>query len=283
MKTNIYSALTICTVASLGVIAHTQTAAALSYQQVEQQVASSKAVDVVVYPGRISTIDFSATREYITYTGLGDRSRLVYSTDLPLDSGSSQTVFLKPIETLHFPGATTTSITNLIVKTVDNQGTTRVYNFQVKHSNSSVANLGLKIVPSKYQKDPKNAGIKISNNRTASLDDVAEGLRRAISLNYTSKNDPVVYKIRNFIAIAKNGNSTPVEAASMVQLDLAVVTALAELAFEPFTTSTPIEKKSSGNNGVVINTFNQLKTEKPSTKTNDKSNQQTTKTSVTNN
>ena len=118
----------------------------LSYQEVSQDLAISKIVNISVNPGRIAVIDFSATEQAIAYIGLGDASRVVYNTDFPLQSGSAQTIFLLPIERLDFPGTTTTRITNLVLKTVDPTGKSRIYNFQINHSNS-ITNLGVKITP----------------------------------------------------------------------------------------------------------------------------------------
>ncbi|MDJ0691485.1 MAG: hypothetical protein QNJ41_23645 [Xenococcaceae cyanobacterium MO_188.B32] len=165
----------------------------LNYEQVGQETAIASGINVSVNPGRIAVIDFSATDEAISYLGLGDASKVVYNTDFPIQSGMAQTIFLLPIEELEFPGATTTKITNLVAKTVDAGGVSRVYNFQINHS-QSVVNLGVKIMPQTLQAiaDVNRSGIKVSYGRTANLDDVARGLTLAISRGFTTNLSGVI-------------------------------------------------------------------------------------------
>ena len=207
----------------------------LNYEQVGQETAIASGINVTVNPGRIAVIDFSATDEAISYIGLGDASFVVYNTDLTIQSGMAQTIFLLPIEELKFPGATTTKITNLVVKTVDAGGVSRVYNFQINHS-QSVTNLGIKITSQTLQAsaDVNRSGIKVSYGRTANLDDVARGLTLAISRGLTTADDPVVSKVRRFIALARNGELTVLESAISAEIDLAVISSLAEMALDQF-------------------------------------------------
>ena len=215
--------------------AETTVVANLNYEQVGRETAIASGINVSVNPGRIAVIDFSATDEAISYIGLGDASQVVYNTDFPIPSGMAQTIFLLPIEELKFPGATTTKITNLVAKTVDGSGVSRVYNFQINHS-QSVANLGIKIMPqtSNAIADVNRSGIKVSYGRTANLDDVARGLTLAISRGFTTADDPVVGKVRRFIALARNGELTVLESAQAAEIDLAVISSLAEMALDQF-------------------------------------------------
>ncbi len=214
----------------------------LNYQEVSQETAIANAINVSVNPGRIAVIDFSATDQAISYIGLGDASRVVYNTDLPLQSGSAQTIFLLPIEELDFPGATTTRITNLVTKTVDASGVSRVYNFQINHSNN-LANLGIKITPQTRNSlaDIERHTIKVSYGRTANLDDVARGLTLALERGLTTADDPVVSRVRRFIALARNSELTVVESAQSADIDLAVISSLAEMALEQFSFELPDE------------------------------------------
>jgi len=214
----------------------------LNYQEVSQETAIANAINVSVNPGRIAVIDFSATDQAISYIGLGDASRVVYNTDFPLQSGSAQTIFLLPIEELDFPGATTTRITNLVAKTVDASGVSRVYNFQINHSNN-LANLGIKITPQTRNSlaDIERHTIKVSYGRTANLDDVTRGLTLAINKEFTAEDDPVVGKVRRFIALVRNSELTVVESAQSADIDLAVISSLAEMALEQFSFELPDE------------------------------------------
>lgn len=207
----------------------------LSYEQVSQETAIANGINVSVNPGRIAVIDFSTTDEAISYIGLGDASRVVYNTDFPIPSGTAQTIFLLPIEELDFPGATTAKITNLVAKTVDAKGVSRVYNFQINHSNS-VANLGIKITPQIRNRiaNSDRQVIKVSYGRAANLNDVERGLKLAINRGYTKADDPVVAKVKRFVALVRNGDLSVIESAETVGVDLAVISSLAEMALEQF-------------------------------------------------
>ena len=209
--------------------------ASLNYEQVGQETALANGINVSVNPGRIAVIDFSTMDEAISYIGLGDASRVVYNTDFPIASGTAQTIFLLPIEELDFPGATTAKITNLVAKTVDAKGVSRVYNFQINHSNS-VANLGIKITPQTRNRiaDVDRQVIKVSYGRAANLNDVERGLKLAIDRGFTKTNDPVVAKVKRFIAKVRNGDFSVSESAQSVDVDLAVISSLAEMALEQF-------------------------------------------------
>jgi len=139
---------------------------------------------------------------------------------------------LFPIQPLTFPGATTAKVTNLVVKTIDSTGKKYIYNFGILHSPGQPTHLGVQIVFTTGTNT-----IHLSNGRTGSLDDVEIGLQRAISRGYTRASDPIVLKVKNFLAIARNQNLSLAEAAKSAGVDLAVITELAKISFETFTQS----------------------------------------------
>jgi hypothetical protein len=206
----------------------------ISYQELEQKIGAKHSSDIPVYSGRISSIDFSGTDEVINYIGLGDSSKVVFHTDLPIESGTAKSIFLRPIQSLQFPGATTTLITNLVVKTRAEDGNSRLYNFNIVHSKGNPANLGTQIVTrsesSKKQID--NAKMKTDSGRIVSLNDVRQGLERAISKGYTDKSDPIVYKVKRFLIIARNQDMSTIDAANAAEVDLTIINELAEMAYE---------------------------------------------------
>jgi hypothetical protein len=213
----------------------------LGYRYHNNTVGSQTALDVKVYPGRISSIDFSQTDETVYYINLGDSSRIVYNTDFPIDSNAAQTIFLKPIQPLRFPGATTAKVTNLVVKTVDRSKRTHLYNFQLIYNRSQPSSLGVQITANDRTLDTQSSNSKridLGGGRTASLDDVERGLSLAISHGYTESSDPIVAKVKTFLAIARNRDKfSLIEAAKDADLDLAVVTELARVAYEPYNNS----------------------------------------------
>lgn len=118
----------------------------LTYQYVDRNRATAGSIQVQVAPGRATPISFSQTDEAITYILLADASRLVYTTDAELETGRAKTVFLRTIQPLLFPGATTNSVTNLIVRTVDATGRYRLYSFNIVHSNN-LRYIGVQLLP----------------------------------------------------------------------------------------------------------------------------------------
>lgn len=205
----------------------------IKYQQIEQNQATKTAIFTSVYPGRVTTIDFSPVKQTITYIGLGDASRIVYNTDSPINNGMAQTLFLRPIQPLNFPGTTKAKITNLIVKTIDLNKVPHLYNFQIIQSTGTATNLGVQIVKSNHSLS--STQINLGNGRTATINDIYIGLQRAISRGYTSPNDPVVKQVRQFLAIAQNQDfnelSLP-EIAKQIGLDFAIVVELGKISFE---------------------------------------------------
>jgi putative lipoic acid-binding regulatory protein len=227
MKFNLISKITVATILLItNPVINQARASNLTYQRIEQNKAIQGINKIEVVPGRISSIDFSATQETIIYLGIGDASRLVFNTDFPLEQGLAKTIFLRPIQPLKFAGATTNLLTNLVIKTIDLQGQQRLYNFQVVHSPKTTNYLGISIIPSRENQDQ----IAIGQGRIASLDDVEIGLKLAISKGYTLPEDLVVDQVRQFLAIVRNQNLTIPEAAQQVNLELQVIVELAKIA-----------------------------------------------------
>ena len=90
---------------------------------------NSKAINIEVWNGRATAVDFSGVNERITQIFLADPTHFTYATDTPLDSGQATTVFLRKIQPLKFPNLTTTNITNLFVKTRTSDGKVHLYTF----------------------------------------------------------------------------------------------------------------------------------------------------------
>lgn len=195
-----------------------------TYQLVDRDQAAMNGVRVQVAPGRATPISFSHVDETITYLLLGDPSRLVYSTDAALETQQAKTVFLRVIQPLDFPGATTTPVTNLIVQTVDAQGQERLYTFDLIHSSHPRA-LGVQIVPARPMAAPPEAF-----NITA--EEIQMGLRQALLRGYTSADDPVVAKVHQLLEIGQAGDRLLLEAAQSVELPWAVLVELGRLAQE---------------------------------------------------
>jgi hypothetical protein len=207
--------------------------------RVSQQRARNYASPVMLYGGRSSVIDFSATGEVITYIQLSDLSQIVYDTNAPLETGAARTIILRPIQPLTIEGTLAAVVPNLVVTTVDGAGESHTYLFDLYHHPDSVPDRsessGITIVPAADLRTVQRTTHTAQRPHTlqteagaATLNDIERGLAVAIEAGYTPADDPVVFAVREAIALARNG--TPLrDAAAQLQVDLAVLTSLGEL------------------------------------------------------
>lgn len=206
-----------------------------AYRVVGRDAAFATTTNVPVWAGRSTTIDFSQTGEIITYIGIADPSRAVYNTDADITTNQARTVFIRVIEPLHFPGATTTLITNLSIKTRTPDGEIRLYTFNLVPSQGTPTSNGIAIAPIAFGVEQT---LVIGDKQVATLDDIQRGLEEAIALRYTTPNDPVVFKVREFLALARNTMTIP-KAAQQAGVSLSVITSLGQLGRSLFQRDTP--------------------------------------------
>lgn len=197
-----------------------------AYRLIEKDTAASNRIQVQVTPGRATPISFTQTDEAIAYILVADPSRLVYTTDTDLKSGRATTIFLRAIQPLKFPGATTTAITNLLVQTVDQAGQKRLYNFDIIPQRRNTGYVGIQIANAIAGQQT----LLIDKNRRATVDDIETGLRIAINRGYTNKNDPVVSKVQQVLALLRNSRVTIPEAATSVGVPVEVISELGRMA-----------------------------------------------------
>lgn len=210
----------------------------LAYQVVDRTRATTSTVQVQVAPGRATPISFSQTDETITYILLADASRLVYSTDAELETGQAKTVFLRVIEPLRFPGATTAPVTNLMVQTVDARGQNRLYTFDVVHS-SNPRYVGVQILPAIVRSQASST----VGSLNLTTDNIQTGLNIAIMRGYTAIDDPVVAKVRQLLHLMQTENMTVSGAIHSVGIPLEVLIELGQLIQEE-QPSLPIQETS---------------------------------------
>jgi len=193
----------------------------------------SKAIDVKVWTGRATAVDFSGVNERITQIFLADPTHFTYATDTPLDNGQATTIFLRKIQPLKFPNLTTTNITNLFVKTKTTYGKAHLYTFNLLHSNSSPVYSGLSISNKTPLPDGGKPTLEVGTFRRATINDIERGLVSAIRKGYTPPSDPVVTKVRKFIALARNtSDKSLVEIAQNTKVSLPLLTELGLLGIE---------------------------------------------------
>ncbi|MEA5574778.1 hypothetical protein [Calothrix sp. UHCC 0171] len=194
---------------------------------------NSRAIEIKVGNGRATVIDFSGINERITQVFLSDPSNFTYSTDTPLENGQSATLFIRRIQPLRFPNLTTTSNTNLFIKTRNSDGQSHLYTFNLKKISSAPIYSGIAIsnqTPNSVGHEPS---VQVSSSHKATISDIEKGLIIAIRRGYTSASDPVVTKIREFIALARNtSDKTLIEIAIQTKVSLPLITELGLLGIE---------------------------------------------------
>jgi hypothetical protein len=200
---------------------------AATYQTIGRETAIAGSVKLQVAPGRMTTIQFQSD-EIITAVIIADPSRMVYTASAELGSPQAKSLFLKRIEQLDFPGATTTWVTNLMVQTVDPAGQQRLYNFDITPVSEAPRFVGVTIVPAIAGQQT----LQMANNRTASIRDIEEGLQIAIRKGYTTEADPIVAGVQQVVAIVRSENVSLTDAALRANVPLAIVAELAAIAWE---------------------------------------------------
>ena len=203
----------------------------VKYNLVSTADAVKGAIPVTLYFGKIISLDFTDAGEYITFIAPSDRSQFVYNTDLPVNSGEAQSVYLLPIEKINFKGTYQTSHPNLIVKTIDSSGNSKQYNFIINFSSGVMTSTGIKIIPSSKKSPNDSNKIRVSARQTINADDIERGLRIAIVKQYIKADDPVVNKVRNFVFMLRNGNSVN-DAITHTGINPSVVESLGEMYLE---------------------------------------------------
>lgn len=196
-----------------------------NYQIIDRATAIGSPMDARVMQGRITAIDFTLSDETIKSILLGDPSRSVYTTDATIESGKAKIIYLRSIQKLNFPGATTAYVTNLTVTTLDRQGQTRNYVFNLIPSKVNTNYIGIRITSNNLAQSITFQGHSVT------ADDLEVGLQRSISYNYTRRDDPVVNKIRQMISLMRQG--TPIRAAAQSSnVSIPLITALARIAMQ---------------------------------------------------
>lgn len=222
---------------------------------VRQEQAGNETLSVDLYDGRGTVIDFAATEQTITSIFLADPSEVTYTTDYPLESNQAQAIFLRPIEPLNFDDLPSTVVTNLIVRTRHNaKEFMYVFNLvpQSQAGNSQAS--GIRIVPEGRMDDFSTAmgevdrgttgrTLQIQGNTTATVDDIAVGLQRAIERGYTAPDDPIVRQVRSLLALMRNEPISFSQAAQRQGLSLLLLTRLAEIGLEPVSENLPQSRR----------------------------------------
>lgn len=220
-----------------------------STQKIPRLDAVGRTIRLELYPGRATVVDLSQTKEIIVSVLLADQSNITYTSDYPIESGRSKTLFLRRIQDLDFPGATEATITNLWIKTRSPDGTEHLYSFDLFFASGGVgmAN-GVQILPEKTGQDvgsedrnnslslPDNTLI-VSKGRRATISDIEEGLQIAIRRGYTPADDPIVLRIEEILLEVRNSSRSLDGVAQQKQVNILVLSELAEIALDNYSST----------------------------------------------
>ena len=184
--------------------------------------AQNKPTPIKLIPGQISAIHFN-NGEKIEYLNLSDRSKIVYSVNAPTDTGATQSIFLKAIEELHFPGEITTSQPNLYVVVLDSQGQQKQYQFVF--DNAEQQETEINIVAPEVKPTPPTKTIRTELGE-ASLDDIRTGLKYKLSRGDFSDSERSALNVAEAIAIALNEDQSLLAVARELDIPLALLSEL---------------------------------------------------------
>ncbi|NJL51125.1 MAG: hypothetical protein HC930_00995 [Hydrococcus sp. SU_1_0] len=203
----------------------------IKYDLVSTADAVRGAIPLSLCFGKIISLDFTEAEEYITFIAPSDRSQFVYHTDLPVNSGEAQSIYLLPIKKVDFQSTYPASHPNLIVKTINSSRESKQYNFILNFSSGVMTSMGIKIVPpiKKSLDDPHK--ITVSASQTINADAVEQGLKIAIAKQFVKSDDPLVNNVRNFVFMLRNGHSVN-DAIVATQVNPSVIESLGEMYLE---------------------------------------------------
>ncbi|NET14898.1 MAG: hypothetical protein F6K08_19720 [Okeania sp. SIO1H6] len=252
-------------IASLAIMSNRALSVPPAIETVTAPKALAETKEVILVPGRQSLIEFR-NGETIQFISLADVHQIVFSTDLPVDTGRASVIVLKTIEPLRLKGVVETpSIrsvreedypyetiypTNLVVVTSNQNNEKRTYIFDLTISltrTPQVSN-GVAIVPEVLP--PTEELLTLTDGRQASLLDIRRGYVEALKGKYTAYKDPVVEKIKNFLDLARHGVAF-IEAAQRAELPFAVVESLAEIGLQTAATDAIDDNRPSLLRGLI--------------------------------
>ncbi|NJL52303.1 MAG: hypothetical protein HC930_08925 [Hydrococcus sp. SU_1_0] len=209
-------------------VAAIATEAPVKYDLISTDDATKGIIPITLYFGKIVSIDFTDVGEYITYIAPSDKSQFAFNSNLPVETKEAQSIYLLPIKKIDFQGTYQTAHPNLIVKTINDLGESKQYNFLASFSSGVMASTGIKIVPPTKPTLLDSHEIRVSAGQTINADAVEQGLKIAIAKQFVKADDPVVNKVRNFVFMLRNGNSVN-EAIAQTGINPSVVESLGEI------------------------------------------------------
>ncbi len=221
---------------SMGIIMLSAFPAFADSLRIEEDKASSDPTIVSVVNGQASSIMFE-NDQIINFVLLPDQSRTVFTPNAPIDSGKTTALYLRKIEEIDVPGATKSNSPNLVIETLDQQGKTQQYEFIIDATGSATDRdkIIIESAPPPPEPPPEPEPKILTTVETtygsATPEDVALGLERAIDEGSISADGTVAAATREYIALVRNGNSAN-DAIAQTDIPLSVVAELGRLGQE---------------------------------------------------
>ena len=199
--------------------------------EVEDKIAQTQPTTVSLNQGKATAISFE-NDEVITFVLLSDQSKNVYTLNAPIESGQAQSIFLRQIKTLKIPGTTTNKNPNLFVVTTNAQGKQKNYQFTI-NNDSDVDSYQIAIEPELQLPLPK---IKLKKTIVTALGeaqpkDIELGLKTNLEKGLLQYDDPVVFAVREYIALTMNGSSVE-QAIQQVDVPLSLLQQLGKIGLQ---------------------------------------------------
>lgn len=180
-----------------------------------------------VWAGAGLNLNFVATGEYITKVWLDDPSRLTVDFDLPIDSGQAQIIHLRRIQGLKFDHLPSTTATLLTVVTQGEQGTKKLYQFELGYGSGQPEYIAVNINPD-IRPQLREAEAQ-QQAQLAQIERLERGLALAVAANQSADNEKVFSRVETMLSLMKAGMSAT-ESAQRVNLSLSVIRQLEQLA-----------------------------------------------------
>lgn len=209
---------------------------------ISDQQAQAETTSIRIFPGRSSVIDLR-NGEVITYIQLANSERIVYHTNAPVESGNARLIALRLSQPYPFNGQTrppgfgqrSSSATNLIVNTVNKFGYHNSYIFDLIPATGIPGpkdRNGVAIVAQSTLKPLTITSISEPTVQTnlgqATISDIERGLRVSLDKKYSAPNDPIIFQVKECLALARNGVPL-LEAVTRMNIPVSVITSLGQI------------------------------------------------------
>jgi hypothetical protein len=189
------------------------------------------AVQIAIYPGHGTTLNFRSTGETVRRAWLDDPSKVTLDFDdvncqiaVAKQACAAQVIHLRRINALHFPGLPATATTALTVMTDRN-----LYPFRLVFPATGLPQSAIVNVQTNSQDSQKRSGTTfLSFQGMSSTVLIARGLDAAVSQNLLAQGDALWNRVKSLLQLTQSG--VPIrQAAQQVGVSQELLQRLAKL------------------------------------------------------